>query len=524
MNINNIKYLHDKYKDTRNKITHFNSFNTFEKNRIEEQERLYKILQGDFDHIIREQLNLRYSIETLFPGWENWITATINPLRRVADILSLVYTKPPDRTAFEYGSDSENSNNKKKLEDLINRCSDFNRSLHFAEKLVHGPANPVIWPHIISRSGKNTFVKSERARKLNDLKIKLRVISSHLTEISPAADYQYDIISYWSDLGIWSCSIFEKDENKRKQYWYDVEKDDVIPALDLAAPVFISESGYQGVDFWEYHNNIPLGSATINCAEKELFSEHVAYQKSFKQPIDNSPNDPEAEIPEVQAIGPNRVLAGSLVFEDLVDKDLSFEEMLEKKAAIAARAKNVSTAVFFGEKNNYESAKTLQFEKLQHFEQQLLIWQEVEKELFVNIINDLAIPFSMLPASSKDWTIATNFREPLTVLEPSKRIEIFKEKEKLGATNIYQYIREENEQVNSDEKARALYKRNQELRAYRVNVTRALQIPENENENDATVVEKIKGVVTGSEGAGGENMINDKDVDENYDFSNNNNE
>jgi hypothetical protein len=506
--------------------------------RVIVQKAIFDILKGLYDIHIYQQMKSRY--EVIWDEYAAFLGPKMNPLKRVVKALATVYKKAPSRYArtvalTEDASDTKKKRIKKKNEKLDTFLSDHlvdaNRSLRMANEYANAKLSPLVWAYIYDEDGK-PLVKTDGSSDFSEheLRFRFRILPGHLQEADTAQDYKLDVIAYWDDRDRWACSIYDEVKKRRRQFWFNpsAEGDDVskvTEAIDLAEPVYATHKPYNGREaIWEVWELLGLARGTLSQGERESFEERVAFLKSFKQLVGEDSKTTDINI------GPGNIVNDpDLDAIDLVDKDLMMLEMVEKYAQMLAADWGLSSLSFFGDYKSSQDITTVSMEARLRNAEQLEDYKEIERQVWRAVLTK-AVEFQLLPEEALKWRVQTDFAEPSLLLEPDKALKKFEEEERLGLTNILEEIKTRKESITTDSEAMAYYESNQDIRAKRIEYNRKLEqsmkpAPTNPNKMDThgdspeengrkaqETLHKIKGDLTGPEGAGGPVMTTKKEV------------
>ena len=504
--------------------------------RIIVQKAVFDILRGLYDIHIYQQMKNRY--EVLWDEYDRFIAPKMNPLKRVIKTISTVYKKAPSRYARTTALTDDDTETKKKravkknakLDTFLAEILvDVNRSFRMANEYANAKLSPLVWAYIYDDEGK-PLVKTDGSSDFTDydLRIRFRVLPGHLQEADTAQDYKLDVIAYWDDRDRWACSIYDEVKARRRLFWFNpsAEEDEskVTEAVDLAEPVQATHHPYNGKEsIWDVWELLGLARGTLSQGEREAFEERVAYLKSFKQLIGEDKNSSDIRLSPSTVINDEDLDA-----IDLVDKDLMMLEMVEKYAQMLAADWGLSSLSFFGDYKSGQDITTASMEARLRNEDQLEDYKEIEGQVWRSVLAK-AVQFQILPEEALTWKVQTDFVEPTVLLEPDKAIAKFEAEERLGLTSIIEEIKRRKESITTDSEAMAYYKHNQDIRAERINYNRSLEIsdkpdtdpdkmdthgntPEENGKKAQEQLEKIKGTLTGSEGAAGPVMTTRKEV------------
>lgn len=432
--------------------------NSFYAGQLDEYEQLNAHIKQYWAHLIFTNNHKSLVISTLQSRYPNTYTdiinftdPTLNPLRRVAEVKSVTYAKPPVRRTAN-----------PQLQILLNKNSHkINRALDQACKVVNYAGNVVIWPVVALENGEAT-------------NFQLLVSEPHLCFFAPCYnDLRYDIVAKYQDYYLISEYVgdFAGD---RRNYVLDSKGKETVIFADVGTPVFASltETNFGLPRCVAPVNDLIFGTVALNIME--AFGEKSTYLKSFLQPVETDSEN--RTKPDRLVASPQVLWPASVDTISLANQNNFYEELIQQRNINLCGQHGLSKIISTGDFQNEQSFNTVSQELLYHYEQSIENFKYIEKQLWENVCDMQLIDIKDHPA------VYVRFTEPYpSMRQPKDKFELDREKVKAGIMSTYDQILEEHPELNSVEEAKALHRSNLEAFADETNMKRELNISDSGN-------------------------------------------
>ena len=344
------------------------------------QELAWDIYQGDYAKHVRLRLQSRVTGETL-SKYAPYISPRHNILRRIAEVLAVVYRRPPRRYSKPKGA----------VDTLRRFLPDFDLLLDRISKLTFALADVFVMP----------YWDDENSR------IYLDIVPPHMIK---SVEYYRSSIR----------SVTVSQEIGDVVYYADGRFEIVESALDGTRVV--KESGDTGLgalpfarfsleprDYlspWGIYANSDLIEGTLEIGILEAYHGYTSYLRSFRLPTisaDELERSGRATPPEVE-IGPDTILNYSIDPVELADPADQFWDSIVKQVEDLAASRDISPTIMFRKVQKLDEVKAASEELRNRWESQVKIFRGAEGAL-LDIIFALLRREGKWSGSNPSWRI-----------------------------------------------------------------------------------------------------------------------
>jgi len=422
----------------------------FEAMMVEQQQYwAYLIFNHQHTILIKDTLRIRY--QHAWKDLDKFVAPTLNPLKRVANIKSQTYARPPVRRTTNKSLQALLSKNAKRI----------NVAMSHACKLLNATGNVCIWPVLGTRGGLPVVLD-------------ILVIPAHDTWLTENYnDYKYDIVSKYKDFYLVSAYNGESVDNERGTYCiHKTKKNAPSPFAQICEPIWVSlEDSLFGTPR-TVSPILDLVTGTLDIGQLEAFSAKVMYLKSFKQMQNISDEKVSGGIDKLEA-SPHTLWPVGVEAIDLVDKDFAFEAYIENKAINLAGQHGVSKVAVTGDYQDQQSWLAVSQELLHHWEEQIELWKYVEERMWENIQTT-----ELFMDDAGVAPVFVSFQQPYPSLQdPGIEWDLHREKVKNGIETTTDRMMREHPELTGPEEADAMWLANLTKYASQVKKQRELNIP-----------------------------------------------
>ena len=443
----------------------------------------YQIFRNEHRELVLRNLQHRY--KHAWQDMDKFCDPTINPLRKVATMKAVTYTRPPVRRTKH-----------PQLRLLIKRnARHLNRRLLYATKLLAGTGNALLWPVIGMRDRKPTYLD-------------VLVIPAHEVYLEWCYDdSQWNIMAEYDGGVLLSLCVLTAEGPVRQMMHLDESLQVAQRAwADLGQPIWISLDEMSHTAPRSVAPIADLINGSIKLGMFEAFGDKITYLKSFKQAVQAGEYGvtPDQLIASPQNIWPNEV---TLI--DLADKNDVYEKLIDAKNLTLAGQHGVSKVAATGDYQNENHWASVAQEMLHHWEEMNEICLGIEEALWRAICE-----MSLVQIDPDDPTAAVRveFQPPYpTMQDPKSNFDLAREQQRAGVGSITTYLMQLYPWIEDEEQAWQVH--NQFLADLKkeMDMKRSMNIPDDPNtagktpqQNGATSLEQSKKF--GELGANGPSM------------------
>lgn len=417
------------------------------------QQVAFDIYRGDYAIHVQNLLMQRVNEKTL-EKFLPYISPRHNVLRRVAEVLSVVYRRPPRR----YSTD-------KAQKALRQYVPNLDLILDKASKMVFALGDVFLKPRVTE-----------------DNKINIDVIPPHL------------ILNVEYDGGILK-SISLQQEGKVVTYYNDgtfeeVEEIETLPTLQPTVKkrkgdtglgvlpiIHLSTEPRDEFEPWGIWSNLDLILGTLEVGILEAYHGYTSYLRSFRLPTipaEELATSGRATPPEIQ-IGPDEVINYKIEPVELADPADQFWDSIIKQVETLAASRDISPVLMFRKISKVDEAKAASEELRNRWESQVKIFRGAEGRL-LDVIFHIMIMEGFYSGKIPEWRI--DYMLPSPVLsDPYKSLEVLEKGIKLGVDSPVQFLLRENPDIKNEKEAWDIIDSNANDRAKLVKIMRELNMP-----------------------------------------------
>jgi hypothetical protein len=432
-----------------------------------------------YNALIHNTIQYRYSNN--YEDTYKFINPTKNVLKRVAMIKAQTYNRPPVRRAASA-----------QLQKIIkNNVHRINNSLQYACRLLNACGNVLIIPVLATDRGAPSILD-------------FIVVAPHEAHIEPCyTDYKYNVVARIADK-VYIVSEIDNTsiENKRFTYVVNQSRDKNIYYADLGDPVWVSLENTTLVHPRCVGPVTDLIEGTIHIGELETFANVVAWLKSFRQV---QATDEESVNPSDLIPGPLKIFPSNITAIDLVDKNDSFEKLIEQTAIDLAGQHGVSATALLGKYESENNWFSVSQELMQHWVGQLETWKRAERDLWQSVCN-----MTLINVPENEREVVITYMNPyMSLQDPQKDFDLHRAKVRAGYESTLMKVLEENPHLSTLEEAKLLYENNLQAFSEEIQMKRKLNIPDSDSPGLSPQDNGAMGVL----GKAGPSMINNKDLE-----------
>ena len=414
------------------------------------QKMAWDIYQNDYySHILRK-IQTRMNAETEEKYRPN-IAPRHNVLKRVAEILAVVYRRPPRR----YSQPEEAKDY------LRNYVPDLDLVLDEISKLTFALGDVLVAPYFDDNS---------------DI-IRIDIIPPHLIH-----EIEYN------------RSALESLLIKQGQYFYRYYADGTyVKLVQGRKGLEAKESGDTGLGMlpfvmfsltprsylkpWGIQDNNDLVEGTIEVGILETYHGFTSYLRSFRLPTMSAAEleaSGKATPPEID-VAPDTLITYDLKTLELADPADQFWQSITKQVEDLAASRDISPTIMFRRVSKVDEAAAASEELRNRWESQVKIFRGAEGRLLKLIFKILQME-DIWTGDIPEWRI--DYMLPSPVLsDPQKNLDVLEKGIKLGVDSPAQFLLREQPDLRSEKEAWEVINKNIEDRAKLVKEMRALNMP-----------------------------------------------
>ena len=391
---------------------------------------------------IAAQIDSRYS-PTQAEKYKRFIAPTRNPLRRVADLLSVTYLRPPRLTTPEKVEIAEQ---------VLEACPDLYLSLAYIENATNGIADIIAMPYY-EESEDRIYVDAIPPHIVD---IKRKRCSVEELRIKDFKDKDLDRIWRRLKSGEWVwADVSTKKTRGRKAgpIWRPTGLGKIPPF------VWYSIDPVRSIEEWSAYKILDLVNGTIQIGEIEAFHDSTNLLKSFRQPYAKNGEDimaardtgEDADGPGDLTIGYDNVIMGELGALELADPNDPFMATIQNMEADLAASRGISRGSYFQISQGKEQASTITEELRQRSKQQIKIFRFFEGQLHPILI---ALLNKYRGRNYDPHTrLAIDYFSPEEANDPKYSLEVLKSRIELGVGKRTEYVFKNNPEMRTHAEA-----------------------------------------------------------------------
>ena len=427
---------------------------------------LWRVLHNDYDELIDSRLKEIHTNE-IYQEYYKYINPTRNPVKRIAEILSVTYLKAPRRYI--------KASNKAFVNNIIrNNIKNLNQILREVEKQINVIGDCYLRPYMNEKE---------------DM-VELEVIPAYL--VKPAYDRStllslrvYDekgnSIIYYNDGTFEELNVSGKAIKERTQ-----SKVDYLPIVHFA----ISPTDEKHPT--NISDNQDIYNATLQIGLLETYLSRVNYLRSFRQPkasteeIAGATGTNQADL----TISPSSVIPYDLDTVELASPSDEYLSGIRELEIDASGSRGISSDMYYKKINN-GSEDVITNELRQYWFKSIQTMRTGEQEL-LRLCVDLYLlntgkAFKAFKFKPYDYII--DYIEPIPeLMNPLNAQKVLSNDIKLGTDNVVDYLLRTNPDIPDEKTALKLIEKNINMRAKMVEKMRELNMPAdvlNNNEVEA---------------------------------------
>ena len=425
----------------------------------------YVIFSNEHRSLVLRNLRARY--KHAWTDMDKFTDPTINPLRKVAVMKAVTYTRPPVRRT-EHAQ----------LRTLIRRnARHLNRRLLYGTKLLCGTGNVLLWPVL---GMKNNL----------PIHLDLLIIPAHDVFLEWCYDdSSWNVVAQY-DGGLLLSLAGPDMPRSERLVTTSMEPKKGWPCL--GRPIWCSLDEVSHTSPRTIAPIADLINGSVKVGMYEAFGDKVTYLKSFKQPKQGG----DYAISQDQLIaGPNKVMPADLEFIDMVDKNDVYEKLIQEKSLMLAGQHGVSRVAATGDYQNENHWSSVAQEMLHHWEEMSEICLGLEEELWQAVCQ-----MELVGIDPDDPTavVKVQFQAPYpTMQDPEKEFNLAREQQRAGVASITDYLMQKYPWIEDEEHAWLVHEQFLSDLEKELDMKRAKNIPnDSQNPGSAPVVNGQKSLDT----------------------------
>ena len=419
--------------------------------RLRLQKIAWDIYQNDYDSHILKRLTRRMSPETV-EKYRTYIAPRHNVLKRVAEILAVVYRRPPRR--YSQPEDAK---------DYLKRyVPDLDLVLDEVSKLTFALTDVLVAPYYDDDEGmiKIDIVPPHLVYEVEYFRSTLKSVTIQQGRL---------FVRYYAD------GTYVELEQTRGMELEVVNTGDT--GLDMMPLVMFSLTPRSYRKPWGIRDNNDLIEGTVEVGILEAYHGFTSYLRSFKLPTMSAAEleaSGRATPPELD-VSPDTLVTYDLKALELADPADQFWQSITKQVEVLAASRDISPTIMFRRVSKVDEAAAASEELRNRWEAQVKVFRGAEGKL-LNLIFRILQQEGIWRSDTPEWRI--DYMLPSPVLsDPQKNLDVLEKGIKLGVDSPAQFLLREQPDLRSEKEAWEVINKNIEDRARLVKEMRALNMP-----------------------------------------------
>lgn len=395
---------------------------------------IYRHRHGD---LIQRQLSGRYDAATVAKYW-NFIEPTRNPLRRISELMSVTYLRPPRLSTPD---------DPQAAVDIINYCPDLYVTLALVERITNAIGEIFVvpyWDKIQERVFLDLFPPHMVDVELRRCAVESVTIDGYNGEKTKRT-WRY------SDDG--KIQFKDTSENKRSKEAWQTSEFKNFPV------VWVSLNPSHSLEKWAVSEIVDLVNGTLQIGEVECFHNSTNMLKSFLQPY---AKDGEALIAARETgessdmgaevrIGYDAVLPAELGTIQLADPNDPFLATIQRFEADLAASRGISSQAYYQQAPGKDQSDTITEELRQRWRKTTKLFALYEREIHP-ILLELINTYANKSYDPK-MRIDVDYFSPEEANDRSGALDTLKKGIELGVDNRVDFVFKDHPEILTREEA-----------------------------------------------------------------------